>query len=191
MSVQEGIERLRDETRRAGIDPKKGLGEELFLFASTLMPVVNVDLLIANGRGEFLLSWRDDPHCGTGWYFPGGCVRLGETLSERLQKTARAEAGVRVAYEPKPAWVFEIFTPEHRDGIADQHERSHFITLAYLCRVLEGTVQTVDEDPPKPGDLRWFSELPDNLLELQDCYRDNWPEISERIRRSNNGGMEE
>jgi colanic acid biosynthesis protein WcaH len=37
-------------------DPRRGLPEDLFLFASRITPMVNVDLLIKNERSQALLT---------------------------------------------------------------------------------------------------------------------------------------
>ena len=135
MSITQAIRSLKEEMEREEIFPEKGLGTECFQFASTLMPVVNVDLLITNDKHEVLLLWRNDPHCGTGWHIPGGCIRLMETAEERIQKTALAEIGVKVLAESDPIKVYEIFSRNYREGIKDQRERAHFITLVYKCRI--------------------------------------------------------
>ena len=75
--------------------PEKGLGQELFLLVSSLTPIVNVDLLVYNAKGQFLLTWRNDPHCGQGWHVPGGCVRFRESCEERIKKVAQQELGIR------------------------------------------------------------------------------------------------
>ena len=50
-------------------DPKKGLGEEIFLFVSRITPLINVDLLIKNEKGQTLLTWRDDIYYWRHWFF--------------------------------------------------------------------------------------------------------------------------
>lgn len=90
------IDELKKCIQDEGIVPENRLGDELFLFASTLMPVVNVDLLVFNDKDQVLLSWRNDPHCGCGWHVPGGCLRFKETLENRVHKTAINEFGVDV-----------------------------------------------------------------------------------------------
>ena len=50
MSIHESIARLKADMLAEGIEPERGLGQELFLFASTLMPVVNVDLLVTSAE---------------------------------------------------------------------------------------------------------------------------------------------
>lgn len=161
---------------------RKRLGTEGFQFASTLMPVVNVDLIVINEKKEFLLSWRDDPHCGTGWHIPGGCIRLMETAEKRLQKTALAELGTSVETSLEPIKVFEIFSRKPRKGIEDQRERAHFITLSYLCKAPKGYSIPADKSQTGTiGSLKWFSTLPENLLPVQDCYRRSWDEIKKKI----------
>ena len=140
MSVTSAIDNLKDEMQKAGIKSENGLGTELFLFSSTLMPVVNVDLLVTNPKHEILLSWRDDSHTGRGWHIPGGCIRFKERLMDRVQKTAIAEFGAEIVCRPEPIKVFEIFTNHYRDEIEDQKERVHFITLVYDCKFKDETM---------------------------------------------------
>ena len=43
-------------------DPTQGLPEDLFLYASQITPLVNVDLLIKDEVNGVLLTWRDDDY---------------------------------------------------------------------------------------------------------------------------------
>lgn len=184
MSLTESINGLKSAMQAEHIDPAKGLGDELFVFASTLMPFVNVDLIATNANGEFLLAWRDDRHYGAGWHVPGGCIRLTESLETRIQKTALSEIGTEVRHEPSPFGVYEILALERREGLENQRERCHAITLAYLCRVPDDYVIPEDrKNPDQAGCLKWFKELPDNLLPVQNCYHEHWNEIKELIWR--------
>lgn len=185
MSLTESIKGLKAAMHDENIDPAKGLGDELFVFATTLMPFVNVDLIATNRNGEFLLAWRDDPHCGMGWHVPGGCIRLTETLETRIQKTALSELATEVTYDSAPFGVYEILTMGRREGIEDQRERCHAITLAYHCRVPDDYVIPEERSIPNTvGCLKWFKELPDDLLSVQNCYHEHWNEIKEIIWRN-------
>ena len=182
MNLKQAIHYFQEAMNSEGISPEKGLGTEGFQFASTLMPVVNVDLIVINENKEFLLSWRDDSHSGTGWHIPGGCIRFMETAEERLQKTALTELGTSVETSLEPIKVFEIFSRAPREGIENQRERAHFITLSYLCKAPKGYVIPAEKSQPGiVGSLKWFSTLPENLLPVQDCYRKSWNVIKERI----------
>lgn len=185
MSIQSAIENLKTEMEKEGIVPETGLGNEMFLFSSTLAPVVNVDLLITDGS-RILLSWRNDPHCGQGWHIPGGCIRFKEKLEERIQKTAMTEIGTAVSYDKEPVKVFEIFSDHYREGIHNQRERAHFVTLAYCCWIPDGwSVGSQNAKPGEEGYLKWFDSLPDELLAVQNCYKTSWNEISKTLWRMN------
>ena len=154
------------------IDPTKGLGDELFMAVSTLVPIVNVDLLVYNDKGQFLLTWRDDPHCGQGWHVPGGCIRFKETCEGRIRKVAQKELGItNIQYDKEPIKVFEIISHGQRN-IENQNERAHFITLVYKCYA--PSVFSIDNQTIKEGEvgyMKWFDHLPDSLLSIQSCYR--------------------
>lgn len=155
------------------INPHEGLGDDLFLTISSLVPIVNVDLLVYDMQGRFLLTWRDDPHCGKGWHVPGGCIRFKETCAERIKKVAQKELGIKdIIFDQEPIKVFEIINREHRE-IENQNERGHFITLVYKCYVPSNF--TLEEQPIKKGEvgyMQWFDHLPDNLLSIQSCYKE-------------------
>lgn len=155
------------------IHPEKGLGKELFLQVSSLVPIVNVDLLVYNEKGQFLLTWRDDPHCGTGWHIPGGCIRFKETCATRIKKVAEQELGIKnILFEKEPIKVFEIINHEHRD-IENQNERGHFITLVYKCYAPIGfTTDCQKQKQGEVGYMKWFDHLPDDLLRIQSCYKE-------------------
>lgn len=181
MSIEQAIKELKSEMQSEGIIPETGLGNELFLFSSTLAPVINVDLLIINDKKQILLSWRNDPHCGIGWHIPGGCIRFKETIEERIQKTAKVEVGYEVEYSKEPVKIFEIFTKQNRENIIDQRERAHFITLVYKCRLpKESDIECNNKKCGEVGYLKWFDVLPENLLDVQECYRNCWNEICEK-----------
>ena len=156
-----------------GINPEQGLGEELFLMVSSLVPIVNVDLLVYNTKGQFLLTWRNDAHCGEGWHVPGGCVRFKETFERRIREVAKNELGMTdFTFDKEPVKVFEIIDNRKRN-IGNQNERAHFIALPYKCYVPDSYV--IDNHGRKEGDagyIKWFDRLPDDFLHIQSCYKE-------------------
>lgn len=177
--LSELILELQKEMQKQNIDPTKGLPEELFLFSTTLAPVSNVDLFITNDNGEVLLSWRDDEHYGEGWHIPGGCLRLKETMAERLQKTALKEIGCEITFTEKPILIKELFVNEERKNLKNQLERSHNISVLFECFLSKDyNISNCSDFENKSGYLRWFSCVPDNLLQAhKDIYGEfltNW-----------------
>ena len=75
---------------------KKGLPNDVFLFASRIMPMINVDLLIKDKKLGTLLTWRKKGEkYPAGWHVPGGIIRFKEKASERVKKVAKLELGSR------------------------------------------------------------------------------------------------
>ena len=101
-SITQAIKNLQQVMDNEEIDPRNGLPEELFWFATTLIPCANIDLFIINEKGQVLLTWRDDKFYGSGWYIPGGCIRIKETIDKRIQLTALDEIGCEVDYDRTP-----------------------------------------------------------------------------------------
>ena len=105
--IADAIETLR----RAQIDSRCGLPEELFYLVSSLTPIPNVDLWITDGENRVLLAWRKDLFYDEGWHIPGGCIRYGETMLERLHKTALKEIGSDVTVDPIPVSYTHLRAP--------------------------------------------------------------------------------
>lgn len=74
-----------------------------------------------------MFLWRDDEQCGAGWHLPGGCVRLKETLEQRLHVCAKSELGTDVLCDMKPVLITENIEPKRDRG------RTHFISFLYQC----------------------------------------------------------
>ncbi len=159
--------------RSARLNARSGLPEELFMLVSTLMPVANVDLLITDEKERILLSWRDDPYFGQGWHIPGGCVRFGETMEQRIQATALSELGCEVEFDPEPITVRDVLR-EPRKELLNPDERGHHITVLFHCSLPKGVgIYNHGRLETEPGYLKWFSQLPDNLLSVHDSYRND------------------
>jgi ADP-ribose pyrophosphatase YjhB (NUDIX family) len=146
-------------------DPRKSLPEEVFLFASRITPLINVDLLIQDHSGRILLTWRDDEFFGQGWHIPGGIIRYKESASQRIRACALQELGAEVSFNPAPLLVLETITP--------QRSRGHFISLLYRCRLLTPPgedLRAADSQPPSAGAWRWHQDCPPDLLKVQAPY---------------------
>lgn len=159
------IEQLQKIMDEEGIDPTKGLPKELFHFATALIPCANIDLFITRGN-QLLLTWRDDEFYGQGWHIPGGCLRMRETLDNRIQETARNEIGTEVIYDPNSFFTREVMVTEDRPWLKNQLERSHNISMLFDCRLPDGfKVNNTDADEHMAGYIKWFDQVPPDLLE--------------------------
>jgi ADP-ribose pyrophosphatase YjhB (NUDIX family) len=160
------IRELTDLLESCIEDPSEGLPEDMFLFVSTITPMINVDLLIKDEENHTLLTWRDDGHYGPGWHIPGGVIRYRETISERIRAVAANELGTEVACARAPLAINEVIDPSGR-------ARGHFISLLYEC-ALTGSLDEglrYGNGSPKPGEWAWHGRCPDNLIAVHEMYR--------------------
>ncbi|GMO28275.1 MAG: hypothetical protein Ta2B_08960 [Termitinemataceae bacterium] len=145
-------------------DPSKGLPEELFLFISQVTPLINVDLLVRDKNGSFLLSWRKDKW-DNGWHIPGGIVRVKETLQQRLEATAQKEIGSLVNFNPKPLMFSQEVHPWAQI-------RPHFYSFLYDCTLPNGF--EIDNKMCQSGEagyLQWHNKFPDDMIFAHHKYK--------------------
>lgn len=160
MNIHDAIEFLEKMAK----NPEDGLPEEIFLFITRMVPMVNIDLLIKDEKNRTLLAWRDDSYSGKGWHVPGGIVRYKERLIERVEKVAETEIGIQVKFDPFPIEINEI--------ILSQRTRGHFISFLYKGFIpgnfMPDNKGLKDHDP---GYLKWHDYCPEKLIEVHKIYR--------------------
>ncbi len=147
---------------------ENGLPEELFLFATEITPLVNVDLLIRDEVGRILLAWRKDKFYEEGWHVPGGIIRLKETFENRIRKVGEIEIGCPdIIFNSTPIEIVPIICPEMK-------QRGHFISFVYECRLPEGFEIHNKMSENEAGYLEWHERCPDNILKVHEFYRKYW-----------------
>jgi 8-oxo-dGTP diphosphatase len=114
---------------------------------------VGVGAVIVNDRDEVLLLLRrKSPEAGS-WSIPGGGVEWQETCQDAIVRECIEEVGVSVRVE-RFLTVVNHIVPE---------DRMHWVSIEFLCSVVEGHARNVGEQ--ESSDLRWFpfSTLPKRL----------------------------
>jgi len=161
MNMHEAVELLDKQI----VNPSAGLPEEVFLFVSRLIPLVNVDLLIKDEKGRTLLSWRDDQYAGAGWHLPGGILRFKEKLEARVRKVAETEIGLPVEFDPVSIALNQI--------VCEHATRGHFISILYKCFLSEKCVlKNIGLTEGERGYLKWHSACPPNLVKVHEIFRE-------------------
>ena len=152
--------------RRAVGSAHTGLPDDVFLFISSLTPMVNVDLLVRDGSGRVLLTWREDAFYGPGWHIPGGIIRFKEQTADRIAAVARSELSATVTFDKTPLCVHEMFN--HTRDI-----RGHFISLLYACWLTAplDELHRFQPDQPRAGGWAWHAACPPNLIPPHHVYR--------------------
>ena len=162
MNISDAVKILDNSVK----NPSEGLPDEIFYYASSITPLINVDLLIKDEDNRTLLAWRDDIYCGKGWHIPGGIIRFQETFQERITKVGQLEIGIdNIQYDPKPIDFNELIHYERR-------ERSHFISLLYKCFLSKHfELDNGEKQENTPGFLKWHEGCPNELLKFHEIYR--------------------
>ena len=159
------IKKLLNELRQCIENPIEGLPEEIFLFATEITPMVNVDLLVRDDAGRILLAWRNDPWYGDGWHVPGSIVRVKESFDERIQKCAIRELHSKVNYKKEPLEMFQIIEKEFKT-------RCHFFSFVFECKLPDGyQIDNGALDEHDTGFLAWHGSYPVQMLRCHEVYR--------------------
>lgn len=159
------IDELIDQLRGYIDNPTYGLPEEIFLFASEITPMVNVDLLVRDDKGRILLAWRNDNWYGSGWHVPGGIIRVKETYDDRIQRCAMKELHSKVTYAKDPLEIMPIIEREFK-------ERAHFFSFIYDCRLPQDyIIDNGNLTEHDTGFLKWHNRFPDEMLRCHEFYR--------------------
>ncbi len=146
-------------------DPTQGLPEEIFLFATEITPMTNVDLLVRDENGRILLAWRNDQWYGNGWHVPGGIIRVKESFDERIQKCAQDELHTMVQYQKEPLEMFQIIEKEF-------HTRCHFYSFVFDCKVPDDyMIENGNLKKDDTGYLKWHERFPENMLRCHNIYK--------------------
>jgi colanic acid biosynthesis protein WcaH len=160
------LKNILDKALKHISNAKEGLPIDAFYFVSQLTPLINVDLLIKNKKGQVLLTWREDRFYGPAWHIPGGIIRFKESIDHRIKKVAEHELGATVRYLNEPINVREKMNNE-RDI------RGHFISLLYLCELKseanKENAYLIGE--PQSGQWAWHDKAPSNLLKVHESFR--------------------
>ena len=164
--VNNAIELLR----KSEIQSEKGLPENLFLLVSALVPLPNIDMLIVNEKGQILLTRRNDEFFQKSWHIPGGCMRYGETMENRIHETAKRELGTDVSFDAEPIAIRDVIRG-HNIQQKYKRERGHNIAVLYRCYLPKGyQINNGNKVETEDGFIKWFDKLPDDFMKIQHVY---------------------
>jgi 8-oxo-dGTP diphosphatase len=110
--------------------------------------VVNVAILLSEGRDVLLLKRKREPYAGW-WSFPGGKLKHGETLKEGLKREIREETGLKMREPLLKALLNERYYEEI-------NLVAHFILFYWeeKSRFLSSEITNVATS--EEGELSWF-----------------------------------
>jgi colanic acid biosynthesis protein WcaH len=131
-----------------------------------LAPLVSIDLIIRNPRGEVLLGLRNNEPAKGFYFVPGGIVLKHERLHEAFVRILKRETNYEARLEQaRLLGTYEHFYDANRFG--DGGFGTHYVVLAHELKIADASALRSDA---QHSELDWWSER--NLL-ASDRVHDN------------------
>lgn len=141
------------------------LSQEDFATVVRSTPLISIDLIVENERGEFLLGKRTNRPAQGFWFVPGGRVQKDETLTDAFERLTLAELGLQL---PMAAGQFYgVWQHFYDDNFSGTGFTTHYIVLGFRLKVSEADLRLPDF---QHDDYRW--QTPEVLL-ASDNVHDN------------------
>jgi len=126
------------------------LAEHEFARIIEATPLVSIDLVLRNARGEVLLGRRRNRPAQGYWFVPGGRIRKNERTQDAFRRIAEAELGIALA----PGRLLGVFDHMYEDnyfGIPDMS--THYVVIA--CEAELGVACVLQPDE-QHAELKWW-----------------------------------
>lgn len=102
-------------------------------------PLISIDLLVENERGEFLLGLRRNRPAQGYWFVPGGRVLKGETLDAAFTRLTWEELGVEL--ERSQARFVGLYEHFYDDSVFGKQPGTHYIVLGHHLNVEQAQIK--------------------------------------------------
>lgn len=132
----------------------KKLPTDLFKLIVAHAPLVSIDLVVRNARGEMLLGLRRNRPAQDYWFAPGGRIGKDERLADAFHRITREELGV--AFDMAKARPLGVFEHLYSDNFsADPEFGTHYVVLAHELAVADGALRLPEL---QHSQYRWLSD---------------------------------
>ncbi|TQV77035.1 GDP-mannose mannosyl hydrolase [Aliikangiella marina] len=96
-------------------------------------PLVSLDLIIKNNKGEVLVGKRINSPAKNYWFVPGGRIFKNESIEKALSRIMNEEVGMLFSKkECKSLGVYEHF---YQDSFYSKEVSTHYIVLAFEIKM--------------------------------------------------------
>lgn len=137
------------------------LDYETFRSIVSCTPLVSIDLVIQNRRGDVLLGHRLNRPAQGAWFVPGGRILKNETMDTAFSRLTLEELGESAERsEARLLGAYEHFYSDSVFAASDEGPDTHYIVLAYQL-VLDDE-KTLQLPRAQHDCYRWWS-----LIEMQ------------------------
>ncbi|KMM80729.1 GDP-mannose mannosyl hydrolase [Pseudomonas deceptionensis] len=139
------------------------LSNELFRSVVDSTPLISIDLVVQNSKGECLLGQRLNRPAQGNWFVPGGRILKNETLDAAFDRLTLEELG-KASQRSHASFlgVYEHFYADSVFAAPGQGPDTHYVVLAY--QLILGADDTLHPPHAQHDAYRWWSQA-----EMQTC----------------------
>ena len=107
------------------------LPDETFKSVIQHTPLISIDLIIRNEKGEVLLGKRVNAPAKGYWFVPGGRIRKNETLDDAFIRLVREELGIESGITREDAKFLGVFEHFYDENVFEDTVSTHYMVLGY------------------------------------------------------------
>jgi len=109
------------------------LSKDIFSNVIENTPLISIDLIVENDKGQILLGKRiNEPALGY-WFVPGGRIFKDESLDDAFIRTVKEELGLNI--ERKDAIFDKTYEHFYENNVFDDKFSTHYIVLAHKIKI--------------------------------------------------------
>jgi len=131
-------------------------------------PLISIDLLVKNKKGEYLFGLRKNRPAQGYWFVPGGRVQKNETLDAAFRRLVQEELGVQL--DRSQAQYNGVFEHFYKDSFFGEHVSTHYVVLAYEVALSD---EAYHLDAKQHSDMMWVKPKNINQYPVH-CYSLNY-----------------
>ena len=124
------------------------IDDKQFLKIIESTPLVSIDLIIENERGDILLGKRTNRPAQNYWFVPGGRIRKNETIAEAITRISATELGIDLSINE--VQLLGSYDHIYEDNyLGEDGVNTHYVVLAYRLkepRLIEVDMDTIRDD---------------------------------------------
>lgn len=122
-----------------------------------VLPILCVDIIIQNKKGEYLLVRRTNEPLKGEWWVVGGRVQKGECLTETVIRKVKEEIGLDIADSRPVGYFEEVFNVE----LFGDPVEYHGFSVVFLVKIEDDQKINLDT---QSSEWKYDSELPNNFI---------------------------
>ena len=129
------------------------LDKETFSIVIESTPLVSIDLVIKNQKGQALLGQRLNRPAKGSWFVPGGRILKDESLAAAFKRLTIEELGQ--AFSVEQAALLGPFDHFYNDNVFGETFSTHYVAIAYVL-TLDAELEQLPLNV-QHGSYQWFN----------------------------------